>query len=96
MIRQYRKRQRTIGNRPPPSVKPPTPTCYVTVKNVLTEGVKELIHPSHTPTEYDDIVGLESLVHGIPNQTTPNHRSARCWIIGYLGEPSGVDLDSLG
>ena len=66
------------------------------VENVPTEGVEGLTHPSCTPTKHDNIVVLESLIHSIPNQTTPNHGSARCWVVGYLGKLSGVDLDSLG
>ena len=55
-----------------------------------------LAHPRRVPTEYGDIVVLESLVHVSPSLASSNHGSARCCIVGYLGELSGVDLDSVG
>ena len=95
MIRQRRKRRRTTGNQPPPSAKPPTPICYVIGLRMFRPRESRLTHASRTPTEHDDVVVLESLIHGIPNQATSNHGSAGCWVIGYLREPSSVDLNSL-
>ena len=53
-------------------------------------------HPSYAATDNGNIVFLESFVDGIPDQATPDHDSAGSCIVGHLGKPSGVDLDSLG
>jgi len=52
-------------------------------------------HPSHTPTNNDDTMFLEPLIDSIPDQATSDYDSARCWIVGHLGELAGVDQDSL-
>jgi len=40
-------------------------------------------------------VVLESLIYSIPDQAGPDHGSARFRIVCYLGELSGVDVNSL-
>jgi len=95
VIRQCTKCWRIPGNEPPPSSKPPTPIyCPTRVENTPTKEVAALTHPNQTPTKDVDTVVLEFFVHGIPNQTRPDHGSASSWIISHLGELSSVDLDS--
>ena len=66
------------------------------VENTPIKETAALTHPTHTPTKDDDTVVLELFVHGIPDQTGPDHSSARCRIVCHLRELLGVDLDSLG
>jgi len=64
------------------------------VKDDPTDGFAAPTHPSRTPTNNGNVVFLESLIYGVPDQATSDHDGARCWIIGYLRELSGVDLYS--
>jgi len=52
-------------------------------------------HPRHTTTNNDGIMFLEPLIYNVPGQATSDYGSARCWIVGHLGELAGVDQDSL-
>jgi len=96
-IRECTKHWTRISrNRPPPSSKPPTPTCQVTRLSISTKGVVVPTHPRYTPTKNDDIVFLESLINSIPDQAGPDHSGTGCCIVLHLGELPSVDLDSLG
>ena len=66
------------------------------IESTPTKETEALTHTTHTPTKDDDTVVLELFVHGIPDQASPDHSSARCCIVRHLGELLGVDLDSLG
>ena len=63
-------------NTPPPSARPPTPTCQAKGLSVSTEGVVTSTYPSHTPTKNDDTVVLEPIIDGIPDQAGPDHGGA--------------------
>ena len=91
------KRGRTFRGQPPPSNKPPTPICYATeVEKTPIEEIAASTYPSRTPTKNDNFVFFKSLIHGVPDQASPDHNSASYRIVGHLGEISGVDQDSLG
>ena len=59
------------------------------------ETTAVLTHPSDAPTNDGDIIALKSFIYSVPDQAAPNHGSAECRIVGYLGKPSSVDKDSL-
>ena len=65
------------------------------IENPPTEGIAARTHPRHAPTKNRDTVFLESFIYGVPDQAAPDHGSSRCRIVGHLGEPSGVDMDTL-
>ena len=65
------------------------------VVNVVGEGTIEPTYPRLARTEDGDVVFLESFVDSVPDQPGSNHRDARCRVVSYLGEPSGIDVDSL-
>ena len=73
-----------------------TNLLYLRVEDTPTKEIAVLTHPSYAPANNDDTVVLESFIHIVPNQAGPDHGSARCRIVRHLGEPSRVDLDSLG
>jgi len=91
-------RRRTSRNQPPPSRRPPTPTCCATGKafRILRSGESRApTHPGYPPTKNADVVVLESLIYILPDQASPDYGSARCRIVCHLGELSGVDMNSL-
>jgi hypothetical protein len=81
----------------------PTSTEQETTNaNLLRDSVKVIPAGGITPaysryaaTKNTNVVFLESLIHTVPDQTSPDHSSTGSDIIGHLGKPSGVYLDSL-
>ena len=65
------------------------------VENVAGEGITEPTYPRLARTKDGDVVFLESFVDSVPDQPGSNHRDARCLVVSYLGEPSGIDVNSL-
>ena len=65
------------------------------VENTPTEGIAAPTHHGYAPTNNADGVVLESLIHGIPGQASPDYGSARYRIIRHLRELAGVDMNSL-
>ena len=65
-------------------------------KNVPAETIATFTHPAHSPTENGDVEGLESLIHGIPDQAGPYHSGTGCRIVSHLAKPPSVDQDSSG
>ena len=60
-------------------------------ENVPTERIAAFTYPGHPPAKNGDVIGLESFVHGIPDEAGPYHSGTRCCVVGHLVEPPGVD-----
>ena len=58
------------------------------------EGITST-HPGYVATNNANVVFLESFVHGVPDQSTPDDDSARGFVVDHLGKLSSVDVDSL-